>query len=288
MHLAHVAFQQARGGCLNNLRIPGFEESKWQFQCLVLHHMTTDKQRRLVSFLIGALLPHMKPGALFKETVAPRHNDLGKHYGSSGQHSMSNNLPVPTATAIDGCASTSPQSIFTHSMVNGTLLDDMHLVDPTRVTREYMAHFTSDIEDDNRSDTVVHNVNDCRKCVDWKRAIRNECFGVPNSNLDLAPKPKYEQIVCVVIADWTDSFGLSSMKSNRKAVNVKSCTFGPPKESANVTNNAFVTLMGLKKATGWQKGEHQCQADVELLTQAREPVGFFHGNLQKMVPYMFL
>ena len=54
MCLAHVAFQQTNDARLNNTRISSFDESKWQFLYLVLHHMTTDKQQRLVSFLVGA------------------------------------------------------------------------------------------------------------------------------------------------------------------------------------------------------------------------------------------
>ena len=250
MLLAHVAFQQTNGGRLNNTRIPSFEESKWQLLYLVLHHMTTDKQRRLVSFLVGALLPHMKPGAFFKETFVPCYRDLGKYYGSSGQHSMFNNLPVPTATDIDGCAYISPLSIFTYLMANGIPLDDMHLVDPAQVTREDASHFASDVEDDNRSDTIVHNVGDCRKCVGWMRAIHNNYYDVPNLNSNLAPKPKHKKIVCVVISDWTDVFGPSSVKNNRNAVCVKSCTFGPPKDSVNATDNTFATLLGLKNAAG--------------------------------------
>ena len=95
MCLAHVAFQQTNGGRLNNSRIPSFEESKWQFLYLVLHHMTTDKQRHLVSFLIGALLPHMKPGDFFKETSVPRHRD-GETHADKNTHRQSHKTPTVT------------------------------------------------------------------------------------------------------------------------------------------------------------------------------------------------
>ena len=93
---------------------------------------------------------------------------------------------------------------------------------------------------------------------------------------------------CVVISVWQDGFGPSSVKNNRNAVCVKSCTFGTPKDSVNGTDNTFATLLGLKNATGWRKAEHQCQAEIERMTQAKEPMCFFHGVLRKMVPCMFL
>ena len=94
--------------------------------------------------------------------------------------------------------------------------------------------------------------------------------------------------MCVVISDWTDGFGPSSVKNNQNAVCVNSCTFGPPKDSVNATDNTFATLLGLKNTTGWRKAERQYQAEIEQMTQAKEPMCFFHGDLWKMVPCMFL
>ena len=96
--------------------------------------------------------------------------------------------------------------------------------------------------------------------------------------------------MCVVISDWTGGFGPSSVKNNRNAVSVKSCTFGPPKDSVNATDNIFAVLLGLKNATRRRKAERQYQAEIEQMTQAKdsEPIRFFHGDLRKMVPCMFL
>ena len=69
-------------------------------------------------------------------------------------------------------------------------------------------------------------------------------------------------------------------------------SFGAPMmDSAqwHLTTTSCYQMLGLKNATGWRKAEHQCQAEIERMTQAKEPIVFLPWCLaEDWWPCMFL
>lgn len=278
MYLAGRAFQQVKDGQLDRCRFPDFEEAKWQLINLIQYQSMNEKQRHRQSRINKTLMQYFPPEMFFKQTLLPPYNQLGRYYGSSGQHSMWNNLPCPAAKDIDGVAYVSVRAIVAFAMANAIPIDDVLV--------------TADSPDTTGPDHLrrVHNVDECQKSVDWYRKIQSTYYGskngAPNSNSN-SGAPKHPAIVCINLSDWADGFEAAKVKSNRNAIDSKTFTISPPKCQVNGTDNTFPLAVGLKRAKGWRKIAQMFREEVEELTCSPEPILFYHGGIQKLVPCVF-
>lgn len=274
------AFQQVKDSQLEHTRLPDYEEAKWQLNNLIQYQSMNEKQRRRQSGLHNSLMEFFPTEMFFKHTYLPEYNYLGRFYGNTGIHSMWNNLPCPVAEDVDGVAYVSPRAIVTFLMATAIPIDDI-VITPDTPLHDTPDHLRR-----------VHNVQESKKAVDWFRQIQSGYYGskngAPDSNFSNfgAPK-KYPAVVCLHLSDWTDGFDSAKVKSNRNAIDSKTFTVSPPKCLINGTENTFAVALGLKKAKGWRKVEGMFRQEVEELTSASEPVLFYHGALQKMVPCFF-
>ncbi len=276
MYLAARAFQQCKDTQLDQNLYPDYEEAKWQMNNLIQYQSMNEKQRQRQSRLYQELMRYMPPKKFFKTTHLPAHNQLGRHYGSTGQHSMYNNLPCPRAVDIDGVAFVRPLAVIAFVMGTGIPIDDIVVTadSPPPAGPEYLRR--------------VHNVDGCKKAVSWFEEIQKNYYGsengAPSSNFGA---PKHPAVVCLYLSDWTDGFDSAKVKSNRNAIDSKTLTVSPPKNLVNATDNTFAVALGLKKAKGWKKVEEMFRAEVEELCNSKEPILFYHGTTQKMVPCFF-
>jgi hypothetical protein len=280
MYLAAKAFQQANDSRIDEAKYPDYEESKWQMNYMIHYQSMNEKQRKRQSQLTETLINLMpsedsSEKKFFKETFLPPYHQLGRYYGTSGQHSMYNGLPVPRAVDVGGVAYTSPLAIIAFVMANGIPIDDIY------VTADTVPGGTTELR-------RVHTVDECQKATAWYGDIQRNYYGsesgAPNSN---SGAPKFPAVICLHLSDWTDGFDSGKVKSNRSAIQSKTFTVSPPKHLANATDNTFPVALGLKKAAGWKKVEGLFRKEVEELTQSTEPIMFYHGVLQKMVPCFF-
>ena len=273
MYLAARAFQQSKDSQIDRNRIPDFEEAFWHFSCLIQYQSMNDAQRWRQSKIDKALLDNVRDNSFFKHTFLPPHHQLGRYYGSSGQHSMWNNLPCPKAVDIDGVGYVSPRAILTFLMANAIPIDDIRISSDDEIVHHDPI-------------TLVHHVCDSRKAVNWMNELRRGYFGI---RVRGAPKlkngaPKYPTVICLTLSDWTDGFGPGKVKNNRNAVDCKSFTISAPKHLVNATNNTFPVAMGLKNAGGWPTVERLFRKELEELTSSPEPTLFYNGAVQKIVP----
>ena len=275
MYLAARAFQQVKDAQLDKKRFPDFGEAKWHFDSMIQYHSMTEKQRVRQSRLIKIIMDHVKQhnaGSFFKETYVPLYNQLGRYYGTTGQHSLWTNLPTPKAQNIDGVAYISPKAAIAFLIANGIPIDDI-------VIRQGQPP----INETNNSRVV--NVEDSRKAVNWINTIVNDYYGsnpgAPESDVGA---PKRPAVIGAFFVDWKDGFGPNRTKNNRGSVDVKTLTISPPKALINGTENTFAVALGLKKAKGWAKVEHLFLKDLQELTSTTEPQLFYHGTLQKIIP----
>ena len=267
-------FQQVKDSALDRSRLPMFPEALWQFLNLVQHQSMTEKQRLRQSRINTMLVGNIESKRLFlKHTFIPLPEQLGRYYGGTGQHSMLNNLPCPKAVDVDGVAYVSPKTIIAFCLANGIPIDDVYV----------MANSETETFDGART---VNHASESRKAVAWRNAIRTGYYnGAPHSKIGA---PKHPVVICVGVSDWTDGFGPGKVKNNRNAVDCKSFTVSPPKQSVNDVKNTFPVAMGLKKSVmGWRKVERLFRQELESLTSATEPILFYHGRLQKVVPCFF-
>lgn len=277
LYLCARAFQQVKDSQLDEKRYPDYEEAKWQINNFLQYHSMNEKQRQRQAHINHTLLSFSPQQTFFKNTFLPPYKQLGRYYGSSGQHSLYNNLPCPRAQDIDGVAYTRPLAIIAFLFANGIPIDDMV------VTSNSPIYSGPDYE------RRVHNVDECQKAVDWVRAIQTDYYGSENG----APKSdsnfgaKHPAVVCLHLSDWTDGFDSGKVKSNRNAIDSKTLTISPPKHLANATDNTFCVALGLKKAKGWKKVEEMFRMEVEALTSSKEPILLYHGVLQKVIPCFF-
>ena len=273
-YVAARAFQQVKDSQLDSNRFPDYDEALWQFQNLVQHHSMNEKQRLRQSHLNMALARHVPANTFLKHTFIPLTHQLGRYYGTTGKHSMWNNLPAPKAVEVEGVAYVSPKAILTFVMANGIPIDNVLL-------RQQDGFI---VQPDK-----VHHVSQSNKAVNWINSIRADYYygsdsGAPNSKNGA---PKFPVVICCSLSDWCDGFGPSRTKNNRNSVDLKSFTISPPKHLVNATNNTFPVAMGLKKASGWKLVEKRFRKELEELTTSKEPILLYNGVLQKVVPYFF-
>ena len=276
-YLAARAFQQCKTEQLDQERLPRYKESKWQMINMIQYQSMNEKQRRRQDIIHQAHLMTSK-GKLFQQTCLPPYNELGKYYGSTGNHSMYNNLPCPRAQDIDGVAYTRPSSIIAFIMANGIPIDDILVT----------ADSPSFTEPENLR--RVHNVDECKKAAEWIRDIQRNYYGsesgAPISNSNFGA-PKHPAVVCLYLSDWADGFDSGKVKSNRNSIDSKTFTVSPPKHLVNATDNTFPVAIGLKKAKGWKRVERMFHKEVEELTNSSEPILFYNGTVKRMVPCFF-
>lgn len=277
-YLAGRAFQQVKDSQLDYNRLPDCEESKWQFNNLIQYQSLNEKQRLRQASLHKTFLKSFSTDVFFKHTFLPHYNQLGRYYGSSGQHSMFNNLPCPRSIDVDGVAYASPKACVAFLMASGIPIDDVIVTATTPDTS---------IPDHLRR---VHNVDESQKAMDWFRQIQHDYYGSKNGAPEIdsnSGAPKHPAVVCLHLSDWKDGFDSAKVKSNRNAIDSKTFTISPPKSRINGTENTFAVALGLKKAKGWRKVEAMFRKELDELTNAREPIMLYHGVLQKMVPCFF-
>lgn len=275
IYLAARAFQQVKTSQLDPTKLPNFDEARWQFDTLVHYHSMNDKQRRRQARINKTLMDFFPRDMFFKATLLPPYNQLGRYYGNTGQHSMWNNLPCPRAIDIDGVAYVSPRAVIAFVMANAIPIDDIFVTpDTPTIVPDHLRR--------------VHNVDENQKSADWFRSIRENYYGsengAPNSNLGA---PKFPGVVCLHLTDWTDGFDSAKVKSNRNAVDSKTFSVSAPKCLINSTDNTFAVALGLKKAKGWLKVESMFRQEIDELCQSKDPIPFYNGALEKLVPCMF-
>lgn len=282
MYLAGRAFQQAKDSQLADDQYPDYNEAKWQVNYMIQYQSMNERQRQRQSHLDQALISWVKEQqqtqfclvkeqSFFKVTYLPPSNQLGRFYGSSGQHSIYNGLPAPRAENIDGVAYVSPLATVAFVMGMGIPIDDIV------VTADSAPVNTGSAE-------RVHNVDQCQKAAEWYCDIQKNYYG---SEKAPGVPPKHPAVICLTLSDWSDGFDSAKVKSNRSAIQSKTFTVSPPKHVGNGTDNTFAVALGLKKAPGWKKVEELFRMELEELTQSKEPILLYHGVLQKMVPCFF-
>ena len=274
IYMSAKTFQQVRDGQMDSTRYPCLQEALWQFHNFLQYQSMNKKQRKRQSLINLALTRNVPSNSFFKDTFLPPYNQLGRYYGTTGQHSMYNSLPRPKAIDVNGVAYVSPRAIIAFVLAFGIPIDDFFV--------------TADPPDLTSLEHTVHNVEDCQKALDWARKVHEQYFSSKNGAPDLNfGAPTYEAIVCIVLSDWCDGFDSAKVKSNRNPIVSKTFTVSPPKHLVNSTENTFVVALGLKKARGWLQVEERFRADVEELTRSEKPILFYHGVLQKLVPCVF-
>ena len=270
IYLAARAFAQAKDSQLEENQYPDYNEAKWQVNYMIQYQSMNEKQRERQSHIDQPLVSLVKDQGFFKVTYLPPLHQLGRYYGSSGQHSIYNGLPAPRAVDIDGVAYVSPLATIAFVMAMGIPIDDIVV--------------TAQDSPVSNSSRRVHNVDQCRKASNWYSDIQKNYYG---SESPAGAPPKYPAVICLPLSDWSDGFDSAKVKSNRSAIQSKTFTVSPPKHAANGTDNTFAVALGLKKASGWKKVEAMFRKELEELTQATEPILLYHGVVQKMVPCFF-
>ena len=275
LYMCARGFQKVRDAQIDSTMIPSFSEARWQAQNMVQYHSMNPTQRQRQAYINIELSQNVPCQSFLKETYIPPCNQLGRIYGASGMHSMYNSLPSPKAVDINGVAYVHPRAIIALMMAFGIPIDDFYVT----ANRPLSASGSG----------TVHNVDECKKAVDWTRSIHQRHFGskngAPGSNF--GAQSQYNAIICMSLSDWCDGFDSAKVKSNRNPIVCKTFTVSPPKRHVNGTEVTFVVALGLKKAKGWLDIEEQFRKDVEELTRSEEPILFYHGGLQKMVPCCF-
>ena len=271
MYVTARAFQQCKDSQLDRKRVPDFDEAFFHFNRLTQFQSMTEAQRERQS-IIDKMWVENGESKLLKQTCVPPHNQLGRHYGSSGKHSMWNNLPAPKAVDVGGVAYVSPRAIVTFMMANGILIDDMKVTYDDEIVSDDPAR-------------KVHHVSESKKVVNWMNEIRSNFYGIGNG----APKsnhgaPKPSVVICLGLSDWADAFGPSKVKNNRNSVLCKSFTISAPKHLVNATANTFPVATGLKNATGWAEVDRLFHKELEELTRSPVPIPFYNNVLKKLVP----
>ena len=279
-YLSARAFQQTITQRLDEQRLPDFEEARWQFDCMLQYQSMNDKQRHRQSRITKKLMEFFPRDRFFQMTYVPEYNALGRHYGNTGMHSIMNCLPIPSAVDIDGVGYVSPIKIIAYLMANGVPIDNIQI-------RSSGMPSVEEVLEPGPHQYRVHNVEECRKAVAWKNKVINEYIDAPENSNSKSGAPKHLVVICVYMVRWKDGFGASSVKNNRPSVDVTSLTVSPPKSLVNGTDNTFATALGLKKAKGWRKVDHQFRKDIEALTLRDEPLLLYNGAVQKMVPVFF-
>ena len=275
IYMCAKGFQKVRDAQIDATMIPSFNEARWQALNMVQYHSMNPTQRQRQAYINIELSQNVPCQSFLKETYVPPYNQLGRVYGATGMHSMYNSLPSPKVIDVNGVAYAHPRAIIALIMALGIPIDDFYV--------------TADRLNSSGSGTV-HNVDECKKAVEWSRNIQQAYFrgsknGAPSSK-NGAPI-KHNAIVCMSLSDWCDGFDSAKVKSNRNPIVCKTFTISPPKCEVNGTGVTFVVALGLKKAKGWLEVEERFRNDVEELTCSEEPILFYHGVTQKMVPCCF-
>ena len=279
MYLAARAFQQTKDSQLNPERYPEYPEAKWHFESMIQYQSMTEKQRLRNSRLLEVITDFVPPESFFKHSHVPKYKELGKYYGGSGQHSMWNNLPTPTAIEVDGVAYVGPRAIVAYAMANGVPVDKILIRNPRIANPSWKPE---DDPDPEFLTIKVEELKQCRKSIKWMNSIRENYYDAPFSNLGAPNEPA---VGCVVITSFKDGFGASSVKTNRDSIDAKSCTVSPAMEEINSVNNTFPVAIGLKKAKGWETVERMWTKEIAELTGVTEPTYFYHGPTEKVLPW---
>ena len=244
MCLTARAFQQSKESQLDDTHFPDYEEARWQLNNLIQYHSMNESQRKRQALLNESFMMMSGQSNFFKVTYLPPYKAMGRHYGSTGKHSMYNNLPCPRAEVINGVGYVSPLAIIAYAMGIGVPIDDF-VVKPTDPLKEF-DHLRK-----------VHHVDECQKAMDWRRTILTGYYGsengAPNSN---SGAPKAPFVACIAVSDWRDGFEPSRTKTNRSGIDLKTITISPPKCLSNSVDNTFAVALGLKGSPGWKQVEH--------------------------------
>ena len=272
-YLSAIGFQQSKDSQLDKQRFPDLDEALWHLSKMAQYQSMNKKQRIRQSRIDKVLLENSKANVFFKETFIPTYSQLGKFYGTTGKYSMWNNLPVPKSQDVGGVAYVHPRAAIAYLLANGIPIDEVQLTDDSRGTIPYNA--------------TVHNARECRKAVDWFNAIKRDYYGshgivgAPNSKNGA---PIFPTVICLVVSDWADGFGPGKVKNNRNSVDCKTITVSPPRNTLSTSLNTLPVAMGLKKAKGWADVERLFRKDLEELTSTKEPILFYNGAIQKVIP----
>lgn len=268
------AFQQVKDSQLDRSRFPDYNEAKWQLNYMVMYNQANERARIRQTYAIESLVKCLPEDTFFKHTFVPPSNQLSKYYGGTGKHSMLNNIPFPKAEMHGGVAYIGPRAMLAFALANGVP------VEKSVVRHPGTGHTASEYDPSTFSGTV-HNVEECRKAVEWDHRVANEYFGEKDLN-DGFGAPK--SVIKITCTSFKDGFGSGKCKGNRDSVDLKSCTFGAPKEYINGVDNTFACALGLKGATGWKTIEKLHNKELAEMSDPSSPESRYFGNVQQCLP----
>ena len=302
MYLVAKAFQQCEDASMIAEILPDIDEALFQFLMLIQYQSMNDKQKKRQVLITRRLAEKIDREIFLKESSAPQINELSRLYGSSSKYSMWLNLPYPEATNLDGVAYIRPKAIIAFALANAIPVDDIIVSEDD----------TLSIFDGKQK---VNRVRECRKAVAWCNNIKRQYYGktyggntvvrevtdgvtdgvwvhgAPISNVsNVARRPAtdparyYKKVLCLWVTDWQDGFGPGKVKNNRNSVDLKTITISPPPHLVNSTDNTFPVAIGLKKASGWRSVQRAYYQELHELMNSPDPIPFYHGGLQKVIP----
>lgn len=290
LYLVARAFQQKNANQMNHDKgvYPSIDEALFQFDSMIQFQSMNEKQR-LRQGRINKVLWEFQDRTFFRRTHMPQFQDLNRYYGP-GQHSMWTNLPIPKAVDVGGVAYVCPMHIMAFVMANAVPIDDI------KITADSSFEFGTG---------PVEHISQCSTAIEWQKSIKEKYYGKESDNqMDVQPTDStgenyaeagapfsnrdtsymHPVVIGIAVCDWSDGFGAGKVKNNRNPIDLKTFTISPPKHLVNTTDNTFPVAVGLKKAAGWEEVSRRFNRTLEQMTNSKEPLLFYNGAVQKIVP----
>ena len=99
--------------------LPSLKEALWHMESFMQFVSMTEQQRARQ----GRINDGISGCPLFKSTNILTLAEMYRYYGSRGQYSIWNNLPVPPVRNLDGVSYVSPQDIVHHLLATASPTD---------------------------------------------------------------------------------------------------------------------------------------------------------------------
>ena len=303
VYITSRCFQQASHDCqLLPKRYATLKESMYQFKRTMQHCASSEKQRRRQAELDAELIaereelrrecdvlsrmlvdqggPARKTTLPFLvNTFIPEFKHLPKYYGrNSAKHSCSmiNLLPTPEVANIGGVAVVPLRGAIQWALALGIPVDNIVATadGPPRTVPDKVYQIKE-------SRKVVDIINSCQKTVTLCGESTN-LNSNPSTTVNNIENGAPGKALVLPITVWEDGFAPSKVKNNRTTVNFRSISLSPPQKKINSCDNTLIVAIGAKSAEGWEEAERLFLQQLNELS--KQPVPFYHGHLQKVIP----
>ena len=248
-YLTTRAFQKSE--MYSKKQLANKEESIWHFRCFVQYMSMSEKQK---SRQAGILNDDFIREERFVNTHIPRKKELHTLYGTSNQHTLWNNLPIPPVENIKGIAYINPVNILRYLLAFATEMDPFSVT-----TDEEVSH-----------NGATYYVTQSAFAIKWKKEF-------------LEKFPTMEALL-IWVSDWRDAFGSNRTKQNRKSTVAWTITFSTTRGRINSIDNTRVIALGHKKNEAWPEVEHRFEEDMRVFENGLKVFYVYHGGIEKIIP----